>query len=126
MTALLLDSNALLWWALGNGRLSDAAREAIEAPQARVCLSIATAWELEIKRQSGKLGFDISAWRDASIVELDLLLINLDDALSAARLPAHHRDPFDRMIIAQALNRGLTVVTSDQTFELYGVLVLRV
>ena len=121
---LLLDSNALIWWAQGAG-LSEQARASIEAPGAAAFLSVGSIWELEIKRQSGKLDLAPTTWDELYRGRLDILAIDLPDALAAARLPLHHRDPFDRVIIAQALNRGLTVVTSDRTFELYGVAVLR-
>lgn len=122
---LLLDSNAFLWWMQGGGDLSPDAVRTISAPDTLVAVSVATAWELEIKSQGGRLEIPDTAWRDVALNAFDLLSIDLADAISAARLPLHHRDPFDRMIIAQAMNRDLTVVTRDSAFDKYDVQVLR-
>lgn len=120
---LLLDSNALIWWAQGAG-LSQVLRDLIESPETAAFVSVASIWELEIKRQSGKLDVAESVWDSLHRGRLGILVIDQPDAIEAARLPLHHRDPFDRMIIAQALNRGLTVVTRDKAFALYGVPIL--
>lgn len=116
MRGLLLDSSALIWWAQGSG-LSDVSRTLIEVPGAAAFLSVASVWELDIKRTSGKLDLAEQVWDSLHLGRLRVLAIDQADALAAARLPLHHRDPFDRMIIAQALNRGLTVVTRDRVFE---------
>lgn len=123
--AFILDSHALLWWVAGNDVLSHAARHAIESEAADVHVSVATVWELEIKRRSGKIQLDDTIWEGLAARRVSVIVIALTDALAAARLPPHHRDPFDRMIIAHALNRGLTVVTRDRAFEDYGVPILR-
>ena len=122
---LILDSHALIWWATDADVLSGAAREAAEAGRSDLHVSVATAWELEIKRASGKLQLVRLDWDRLAAQHVSIIPISLADALAAARLPLHHRDPFDRMIIAQALNRGLTVITRDRTFEHYGVPTLR-
>lgn len=119
---LLLDSNALLWWTEGGEELSSRAFEAISAPGSQVALSVATVWELEIKSHNRKLDLRPGVW--SRLGAIDMLPIDLPDALAAAGLPPHHRDPFDRMIIAQALNRGLTIVTRDRAFDAYGVALL--
>ena len=87
-------------------------------------MSVATPWELEIKRRAGKLVLDERAWTEPRLAAFRLLPIEFEDALAAARLPLHHRDPFDRMIIAQALRRQLTIVTTDRAFDAYEVAVL--
>ena len=122
---LILDSHALIWWATGADVLSGAARQAVEAGRSNLHVSVATAWELEIKRASGKLRLDRLDWDRLAAQRVSIIPISLTDALAAAQLPLHHRDPFDRMIIAQALDRGLTVITRDLTFERYGVPTLR-
>lgn len=122
---LILDSHALIWWATGADVLSGAARQAVEAGRSNLHVSVATAWELEIERASGKLRLDRLDWDRLAAQRVSIIPISLTDALAAAQLPLHHRDPFDRMIIAQALDRGLTVITRDRTFERYGVPTLR-
>lgn len=122
---LILDSHALIWWATGADVLSGAARQAVEAGRSNLHVSVATAWELEIKRASGKLRLDRLDWDRLAAQRVSIIPISLTDALAATQLPLHHRDPFDRMIIAQALDRGLTVITRDRTFERYGVPTLR-
>ncbi len=122
---LLLDSNALLWWTgLHHGRLTDAARKSIaEADQ--LFVSVATVWELEIKRGIGKLDFALNAWQRVEALGISWLPVELDDAIDAGRLPLIHRDPFDRMIVAQAMRRGLTLVTADGALADYGVAILK-
>lgn len=123
--AFILDSHTVLWWVAGDDDLAGPARHAIEFEAAEIRVSVATVWELEIKRASGKIQLDDTIWDGLAARRVSIISISLTDALAAARLPLHHRDPFDRMIIAQALNRGLTVITRDRTFEHYGVATLR-
>lgn len=121
---LLLDTHTLLWWLSGDPTLADAATAAIADASNLVLVSVATAWEMAIKRSLGKLHFP-----DALATALDdegfqVLPISLGHALRAGALPRHHDDPFDRMLIAQALLDDLTVVTRDEQFSRYGVTVL--
>ena len=122
---LLLDTHAFLWWLAGNRQLSPAARRAVEDTSNDVVVSAATAWEITTKHRVGKLS-------EAEPVALDVtgsiasqgfdeLAITVEDAERAGRLPDTHRDPFDRMLIAQALAHNLTVVSVDAVFDGYGV-----
>ena len=122
---LLLDTHAFLWWLAGNRRLSPAARRAVDDTSNDVVVSAATAWEITTKHRVGKLP-------EAEAVALDVtgsiasqgfdeLAITVEDAERAGRLPGTHRDPFDRMLIAQALAHNLTVVSIDAVFDGYGV-----
>ena len=122
---LLLDSNALLWWTgLHHDRLTEVAKAAIaEADQ--LFVSIATVWELEIKRGAGKLDFAPNAWTRVGALGITWLPVELEDAIDAGRLPLIHRDPFDRMIVAQAMRRQLTLVTADSALAEYGVAMLK-
>jgi PIN domain nuclease of toxin-antitoxin system len=109
----LLDSHILLWWlGLDSHKMSTAVRDAI-AEADTACVSIASIWELEIKRSLGKLDLPINDWARLPEAGLKLLEITLEDALTAAALPPIHRDPFDRMVVAQAKLRGLTLITRD-------------
>lgn len=125
MAALLLDTHALLWWLDGDERLSPAARAAIAAPANQPLVSAASAWEITTKHRLGKLPGAAEVARDvagavASQAFADLP-ITLRDAERAGRLPGPHRDPFDRMLAAQALAGDLEFVSIDRVFDDYGV-----
>ena len=125
---LLLDSHALLW-ALGEReRLSPTAAAAIAAPENEVLVSAASLWEISIKQELGKLELPgtASEWLPGALDEtgIDVLEITGRHALAAGGLPTQHRDPVDRMLIAQSLAEGLTLVTRDERFRPYGVLLL--
>lgn len=117
---LLLDSHILLWWiGVAADRLSPEMRRAIDHA-ATVHVSAATIWELEIKRNLGKLNLGNWDWSQLDRRSVAILSIERDDAHAAGNLPLLHRDPFDRMIVAQAIRRGLTLVTIDAALAGYG------
>ena len=122
---LLLDTHALIWWLEGSPRLSVGARRAIADSLNEKLVSAASAWEITTKHRLGKLpGADEFAseipWAiaDEGFAELP---ITVDEAARAGALPGPLGDPFDRMLIAQALARNLTVVSADTVFDGYGV-----
>lgn len=119
-----MDSATLLWWFAGDPRLGDGAREAIEDPSTEAFVSVASAWEISIKHATGKLTLDVPVTEilDAGLM-LDLPVV-MHDVLSAARLPMHHRDPFDRILVAQALHGGMVIVTPDRALRAYDVPVM--
>ena len=121
---LLLDAHAVLWTVSEPGSLEAAARSAIESPSNDVVVSAGSVWELEIKRALGKIRIEVDLLAELERVGIDVLPITAADATSAARLPQHHRDPFDRMLVAQARRLGAVVVTRDVMFERYEVDVL--
>jgi PIN domain nuclease of toxin-antitoxin system len=124
VTATLADTHALLWWLADDPRLSDRAREVIAAGELPVHFSAASVWEAEIKATAGKLVLSddlLDALEADRFVELP---VTARHAREAARLPPLHRDPFDRLIAAQARIEGLTVITGDRKIAEYGVLVL--
>lgn len=117
---LLLDTNAFLWWVGDDARLGPVARSLISNPENVVFVSAATAWEISIKHSKGKLPFvDSAALVDAN--EFERLSIEIDHGVTAGGLPPHHRDPFDRVLIAQAQRESLVVVTEDAAFARYDV-----
>jgi len=119
---LLLDTHVAIWWLSGDRRLSKATRLAIEGAT-EAFLSAVSLWEIFIKQDTGRLDLPIGfvdALRD-DFVELSL---TFDHALEGRALPLLHRDPFDRMLVAQAKVEGLTIVTSDRMLSEYGVPVL--
>jgi PIN domain nuclease of toxin-antitoxin system len=122
---LLLDSHILVWWATGQlDRLPPSVSEAIGAAE-DIFVSVATAWELEIKRNAGRFDAGSLDWAAPPSHGITLLPIELEDALAAAGLPLIHRDPFDRMIVAQAMRRRLTLVSADAALADYGVAILK-
>jgi PIN domain nuclease of toxin-antitoxin system len=122
---LLLDTHAVLWWLLGSDRLSPTARDAISVPAATIYVSAASGYEIVYKQGLGKLPADLPDLEPALRSQrFQVLPVTLGHMTVAARLPKPHRDPWDRIIMAQALAEGLTVVTIDPVFGDYGVPVL--
>lgn len=122
---LLLDTQAFILLIRRTDSLPPVAREAVADPANDVVLSVVTPLELQIKVNLDKLSF-AKPVRDLVQLELDrgalsLLPITLDHIDAFSRLPAHHRDPFDRLLIAQAIHEGLTLVTGDRTIARYPV-----
>ena len=122
---LLLDTHAFLWWLVGSNRLSNAARRAIENEANHVLISAASAWEIATKHRLGKLpnaeavALDVTgAIADQGFNELS---VTVDDGARAGSLPGPHCDPFDRMLIAQALSRNLVLISSELHFDSYGI-----
>jgi PIN domain nuclease of toxin-antitoxin system len=121
---LLLDTHVFLWWRTSHPRLKRNVRDAIAAAEI-VAVSAASAWEAGIKAALGKL--DLSADFEESIekYEFEALAITVAHAEAAARLPMHHADPFDRLLIAQAQIEGLTLVTANDGLQAYEVPILK-
>jgi PIN domain nuclease of toxin-antitoxin system len=120
---LLLDSHAALWFLRGKTRLSTAARETIENPSNAVMISAVTGYELYFKSRLGKL--DTAFIRDflplARRAGFETLPITFDHAIHAGSLPGPHRDPWDRILMAQAELEDCTLVTLDAVFRDYGI-----
>lgn len=122
MRGWLVDTNALLWFWDDSPRLSATAREVLEDPRASLIVSVATLWEIAVKRSLGKLRVPD---RYPSILEdegFTTLPVMPEHAHAVARLPQNdHRDPFDRLLIAQAKVEMLPVITIDDAFDQYNV-----
>ena len=121
---LLLDTHILLWWLSDDGFLSASTREAIANPHNLVSVSAATAWEISIKRNLGKLVIPDDLEEQLITNGFEVIPISLADGLAAGNLPRHHDDPFDRMLIAQAQARELTILSRDSRFARYEVKIL--
>jgi PIN domain nuclease of toxin-antitoxin system len=121
---LLLDSHVLLWWHADDQRLSVRACEAMERPGAALYFSAASIWELAIKQASGKLDMPGSLLDTLAEEKIEELKISSAHAIRAGTLAPHHRDPFDRVLIAQAQVEGMTLVTGDAQCAAYDVAVL--
>lgn len=117
---LLLDTHALLWW-LGGDPVSPDARDRIADPATLVVVSAASAWEIAIKRAMGKLRLDGSVAVLVAGAAFTPLPVSFAHAERAGALPPHHRDPFDRLLVAQAQLEGLALVTRDERMDAYDV-----
>jgi PIN domain nuclease of toxin-antitoxin system len=121
---LLVDAHALLWALANPDALSVDARAAITDPLNEAVASAATVWEIEIKRSLGKLRAPDDLIGAIEAIGVQLLPVIGADAVRAARLPTHHRDPFDRMLVAQAQRLDAVIVTRDAAFGEYGTPIL--
>jgi PIN domain nuclease of toxin-antitoxin system len=117
---LLLDTHILLWWLSKSRRLSRSAEKAI-CDCEQVYVSAATAWEIGIKAAAGKLEFHGDLQDQLRLNGFSALHVTVAHALKAAQLPLHHRDPFDRMLVAQASLESLTLLTNDERLKAYGI-----
>lgn len=122
---LLIDSCVLVWW-LGNpASLAKEAREAIADPTNEVYFSAASVWELGLKIRKGKLTMPIDFASVLSADGFSPLSVTVDHAARSLTLPALHEDPFDRLLVAQAIAEGLVMVTRDEVIRDYPLAVMR-
>jgi PIN domain nuclease of toxin-antitoxin system len=123
---MLIDSHILIWLIKGQDLISPAAAMVLDRLDGRPMISMASVWEIEIKRAIGKLDLGTFQWENSDITDaIELLPITVADAVAAARLPFVHKDPFDRMLVAQALNRGLRIMSRDTLLGQYGVAIIQ-
>ena len=125
---ILLDTHAFIWICTGNERLSSAARETILDSRSRLHLSVASWWEMCVKISIGKLGLH-PRWstvfkREMQNNEIEWLPVRPEHCERVATLPFHHRDPFDRMLVAQALQEKMSILSADENLRAYNVKVL--
>ena len=122
---LLLDTHALLWAVAAPNLLPAPIRQALQAAENDVYASMASAWEIGIKVGVGKLGFDVASLEETLVrTGVQTLAVGLDHVAKVADLPHHHRDPFDRMLVAQAMCESMTLVSRDRALGRYGVKLL--
>ncbi len=119
--SLLVDSNALLWLLRDPGKLTRRAQDTLMERGVSRFFSAASVWELEIKRSKGKLDLPPTWLGTVQDLGLKELKITSADCVSSARLPHHHSDPFDRMIVTHAHSHGLKLVTRDTFLAIYGI-----
>jgi PIN domain nuclease of toxin-antitoxin system len=121
----LLDTHVLLWWLFDDPTLSARAHNLIQAPDNKILVSSASGWEIATKHRLGRLPHAGEVVENLPSLlrksRMDVLPITMEHALAAGALPGPHRDPFDRMLIAQAQIEGLPIVTSDRVFKDYPV-----
>lgn len=120
----LLDTHTLLWWVTAPEVLPQSLRDFLDDPSHELLLSVAVPWELAIKTNSGKLDAR-QLLRDIELGQLEqdvqVLRAEISHVIRAGFLHLHHRDPFDRLLAAQALDLGIPIVSRDRIFDLYGV-----
>ncbi len=119
---LLLDTHTFLWYYSGSPELSEYARKCIDDPKNEFWISMASLWEIAIKNSIGKLALD-KGFDDfcQDVVDKGFVFLPVDMAhiMKSAKLPFHNRDPFDRILVAQAITENLEFVTTDRIMELY-------
>ena len=122
---LLLDTNAFIWFVTDSPRMPGRLKDLLETDGTETFVSFVSPWEIAIKTRLGKLNLGRplhpAIARIASRNGFAMLTPDWEDAQAVADLPLHHRDPFDRMLVAQALRHGLTVLTPDALWDLYGI-----
>ncbi len=122
MKKLLLDTHVLLWCLADSPHLNQATRELIDDPSLVVYISAASIWEISIKQARGKLQVVMEKlWSALATGDYEELPVTARHAWRAGQLPPYHQDPFDRMLVAQALQEGLTLVTHDNQLKYYEV-----
>jgi PIN domain nuclease of toxin-antitoxin system len=124
LRGLLLDTHALLWSVGEEDRLSSRAHDVLSAGVVPAYVSAASIWEIAIKRAVGKLTAPDNLMEKVADARFIELRITFEHGVLAGALPPHHRDPFDRMLVAQAQSEGLTLVTNDERIAAYDVPVL--
>jgi PIN domain nuclease of toxin-antitoxin system len=121
----LLDTHVLLWWLFDDPKLSSLARQVIRSPDNTILVSAASGWEIATKYRLGKLPHAREAAHNLHALlhkaRMEVVPITMEHALAAGELPGPHRDPFDRMLIAQGQIEGIPIVTSDAAFNQYPV-----
>jgi PIN domain nuclease of toxin-antitoxin system len=122
VSSLLVDTNVVVWLLLGDrARVSETARLALEDERNRVVVSAATVWEIAVKRSVGKLTIEDGWARALGRLGFDALPVTSIHAEAVENLPWHHRDPFDRLLVAQASTERLELVSADARLGAYGI-----
>ena len=122
---VLIDTHVFLWWAREERRLSSRARGLLENPDSDLVFSMASVWEAALKfDRLAIIDFEALVARAARSLRLSFLAIELPHVVQSAKLPFHHRDPFDRILIAQAVMEGVPILTADATIAKYPVHVI--
>lgn len=124
MARLLVDTHVVLWHALDDPRLGPVPTAAIEAEETEAFVSAASLWEIAIKAGLGKLDAPEDLPQRVEQLGFELLAVSAEHAWAVRHLPRHHRDPFDRLLIAQAQVERLPIVTADPSFDAYDVTVV--
>ncbi len=121
----MIDTHVFIWWTGKSNQLSSLDRDTLTDPETELILSIASVWEMQIKVSLGKLSFQTTLPElvndEISRNRINLLPIELKHIYALHNLPLHHRDPFDRLLIAQSILEELTIISIDEKFDSYGI-----
>lgn len=124
---LLIDTHILLWWLTDDEKLSENARQLIITPDNDIYISLASLWEIQIKAMAGKLKADLKAIiQQLPENNFQQLPIHANHLLALGKLPRHHQDPFDRILIAQAIHEPMHLLSHDKNLSGYSELVVMV
>jgi PIN domain nuclease of toxin-antitoxin system len=122
---ILIDTHVFIWWTSDSQKLSPRVYNLLTNPNTEALLSIISIWEMQIKLSLGKLQLKVSLPElvDDEIKRnrIELLQLDISHIYALSSLPQHHRDPFDRLLIAQSMSEGLEIVSVDENFDAYGV-----
>lgn len=122
---LLLDTHTFIWFVIDSPQLSSNAKTLIEDEYNEKCFSIASIWEMAIKQSVGKLTFNLPLQtfvkQQMEYNSITLLNIKINHATTVATMPLHHKDPFDRLLIAQSMVEQLPIVSADSAFDSYSI-----
>lgn len=121
----LLDTHVFIWWIEGNSRIDKKVKSLIENSKGEVFISMASIWEMAIKISIGKLKLKNSIDKTINKARFEVLNISLSHALQIIKLPLIHKDPFDRMLVAQAIAENMTLITDDPKVGKYKVKLLK-
>lgn len=121
MNAYLIDTHILLWWVSENKKLTKSLRTIIENPDNEIWVSTVTVWEIAIKKSLNKLQAPDNLKEILELNSFNLLSLSIDHALAVEHLPHIHNDPFDRLLIAQAIVENLTFITADELIHKYKI-----
>jgi PIN domain nuclease of toxin-antitoxin system len=117
---ILLDTHILLWWLSDDEKLSDHARQLIANPENDISVSDISLWEIQLKLMNGKLSLDLETLlQQMAENNFQPLRLHRNHILALSKLPAHHQDPFDRMLVSQVLNEPLHLMTHDKNVSRY-------
>ncbi len=125
MPGYLIDTHILIWWLEGSDKLSSKARDIIKSGNNAIYFSSGAIWEMVIKQSLGRLDMPDNLDEVLRSDNIEVLPITAAHALAVGSLPHHHRDPFDRIQIAQAQHEGLVLISRDEEFQKYGVRLLK-
>ncbi len=125
MSSFLLDTHVWIWMLEDSPRLQGSQRATVEDAESRLLLSVASVWEMSVKTHAGRLESPLRTAADfreqLELTNVELVPIEFEHAVTAGALAPHHRDPFDRMIVAQAQTLGIPIVSADAKLSLYDV-----
>jgi PIN domain nuclease of toxin-antitoxin system len=122
---LLIDTHILLWWLNDDKKLSNKAEALLSKTENNIVVSAICGWEIAIKNSLGRIEIDIDKIQDAIVASgFSMLPISMQHGLKVASLPKHHNDPFDRLLVAQAMSESMQLVTHDKQIQRYGDFVI--